>query len=215
MPDDSSNRNGPGSVGGNHPLPARTVPVRPAAPEASAVRRMAAGDQGALAQLVSRYGGGLRSFCQRSLDNAADAEEVVQDVFFQAWREAGRYRPEAASVSTWLYGIAVSRCIDRRRRRAFRAFVGLGLREEELPSEAPDALRQTESRDALERTRAAIAALPARQRMALLLTASGDLDNAGAAAALGIGVGALEQLLVRARRTLRERLDPPVPRSGA
>ncbi|NDV85894.1 sigma-70 family RNA polymerase sigma factor [Aurantimonas aggregata] len=181
---------------------------RSGAPDAAIVRRMAAGDQGALRQLVSRHGGGLQGFCLRFLGNAADAEEVVQDVFFRAWRFADRYRPETATVATWLYGMAVNRCIDRKRSRALRAFVGLGTREDTAPSEAPDPLRQTEGRDALEKTRAAIADLPDRQRLAILLGAAGGLDNASAADAMGIRLGAYEQLLVRARRTLRTQLDP-------
>lgn len=192
----------------DYPLQTGVGSDRSRAPDAAIVRRMAAGDQGALTQLVSRHGGGLRGFCLRYLGNAADAEEVVQDVFFRAWRHADRYRPETATVTTWLYGIAVNRCIDRRRSRAFRAFVGLGAREETEPSEAPDPLRQTEGRDALAKAREAIALLPERQRMAILLGAAGGLDNASAAQAMGIRIGAYEQLLVRARRTLRQRLDP-------
>ncbi|MEH6717934.1 MAG: sigma-70 family RNA polymerase sigma factor [Aurantimonas endophytica] len=208
MPDLSRDRFGPEPAPMDHPVQAAAGSDRSGAPDAAIVRRMAAGDQGALTQLVSLHGGGLHGFCLRFLGNAADAEEVVQDVFHRAWRHADRYRPETARVATWLYRIAVNRCVDRKRSRALRAFVGLGAREETEPSEVPDPLRQTESRDALDKARQAIGRLPERQRMAILLSAAGGLDNASAADAMGIRLGAYEQLLVRARRTLRQRLDP-------
>ncbi|MCQ8784197.1 RNA polymerase sigma factor [Mangrovibrevibacter kandeliae] len=189
------------------PRAGATAGPRDPAGDAALLARMAAGDQRALAVLVSRHGGALRSFATRFLGSAVDAEEVVQDVFLRAWTHAARFRPDLASPSTWLYRIAVNRCIDVRRGQALRRFFGWDDALEEVASDAPDPLRELAGRDALGRARGAIRALPDRQRMALLLSVVTGLDNGEIGAAMALSRGGVEQLLVRARRTLRARLD--------
>lgn len=143
----------------------------------------------------------------RYLHRHDEAEEVVQDVFVRAWRHAHRYDPARAKVKTWLYRIAVNLCIDRQRRFAFRHFVGLDDDVPEVPDPQPGVAERLEDRHRLAAVRKAIAALPARQRMALLLSTVGELDSTDVAAAMETSRGAVEQLLVRARRALRETLD--------
>jgi RNA polymerase sigma-70 factor (ECF subfamily) len=105
-----------------------------------------------------------------------------------------------------VHAIAARRAIDRLRRLKLRRFLGLGRGIDPAldPADAsPDAARTAEDRDALRRTRAAIAALPDRQRMAILLSAVAGLETARIAETLDLTPGAVEQLLVRARRSLR------------
>jgi RNA polymerase sigma-70 factor (ECF subfamily) len=166
---------------------------------------LAVGDRAALARLVERHGRGLGIVAARYLGDEAEAEEVVQEAFLRAWRSAARYDPARGAPATWLYRIAVNLCIDRRRRRGLRRFVGL----EEAPEPAdpaPDALDRADGRARLERVRGLIAALPARQRMALLLAAVAGLDTGEIARSMGTSRGSAEQLLVRARRRLRAEL---------
>ena len=114
------------------------------------------------------------------------------------------------SVSTRLYRIAVNHCIDRNRRTGFRRFLGLsGDRGEKgdpldsLPDPGPGAERSLAATQALAAVRLAITRLPDRQRQALLLQVVAEMDHAAIALELGTGKGAVEQLLVRARATLR------------
>jgi RNA polymerase sigma-70 factor (ECF subfamily) len=168
--------------------------------------RIAAGNQGALASLIARHGRGLRIFAARYLGNAGDAEDVVQDVFVSVWKNAGRFDPRRARVSTWLYKITANRCIDQRRRQALRRFIGLEDLESDLASEAPDAETSVSSRQELSAVRDGISGLPQRQRMALLLRAVADLDVPAIAEVMGTSAGSIEQLLVRARRGLRDHM---------
>ncbi|MBZ9857415.1 sigma-70 family RNA polymerase sigma factor [Mesorhizobium sp. CA13] len=170
------------------------------------VARIAAGDQGALAQLIARHGRGLRVFAARYLGNASDAEDVVQDVFVSVWKNAGRFDSQKASASTWLYRITANRCIDRRRRRAFRSFIGLDDLENDPASETPDVDAAITGRQELSIARDGLTRLPERQRMALLLRVVGDLDVPAIAEVMGSSAGSVEQLLVRARRGLRDHM---------
>ncbi|MEL6479053.1 MAG: sigma-70 family RNA polymerase sigma factor [Pseudomonadota bacterium] len=164
---------------------------------------IARGERQALALLIARHGRGLTLMATRYLGGEEEAEEVVQDVFLRVWRNASRYDPARAKVSTWLYRIAVNLCIDRQRKRAFRRFVGLEDAAQEIPDPEPGAARRIAGQQRLDQVRAAMDRLPQRQRMALLLSAVAGLDTASVAEAMGSSRGAVEQLLVRARRTLR------------
>lgn len=187
-----------------------SAPASPMAPEGRAAEarglmaRMAAGERAALARLVTLYGPGLTRFADQALRQPAEAEDVAQEVFLRAWARAADYDPARGAVSTWLYRIALRLCQDRNRRHALRRFLGLEAAPEP-PDEAPGTEAALAARQALARTTAAIRALPARQRQAILLRAVGEQSTAEIAALLGITPGAAEQLLVRARAALRAR----------
>src|SRR5215211_6943994 len=94
---------------------------RPATEDARLVERLRSDETGeAMRALYRAYGGELLGFAQRSLGDRGAAEEIVQEVFLRAWRNAGRYDPERAAVRTWLYQIARNAIIDSRRRAAAR-----------------------------------------------------------------------------------------------
>lgn len=163
---------------------------------------VADGNRAAYAELVSRHLDRTVTIAGRILGSRADAEEVAQEAFLRLWRDAGRFRPELARFSTWFYRITANLCLDSKRRP-----VQVPLESAGDPRDpAPD----PETRLETDRTRAAVTAavagLPERLRTAVSLTYDAGLSNAEAAAAMEIGVKALESLLVRARRSLRERL---------
>jgi RNA polymerase sigma-70 factor, ECF subfamily len=166
---------------------------------------LAAGDRSALARLISLYGTGIRVFATHQLGDAAEAEDVSQEVFLRVWSEARRYDPARAAVSTWVWRIAANLCADRRRRRMVRRFLGLDSPPDAAlaADDAPGAERIVAGRQRMELLTAALAALPDRQRKALLMRTAGGLGTSEIAGALGLSVGAAEQLLVRGRTALR------------
>lgn len=163
------------------------------------------GERHALARLIVLYGPGLRAFAAQVLHHSGEAEDVVQEVFVKVWQNADRYDPAKAAVSTWIWRIARNHCIDRNRRTGMRRFLGLESAPE-LTDEAPAPEDGLNTRQRLTRTQSAIAELPDRQRQALLLKALGGLSTAEIADTMGTKPGAVEQLLVRARATLRRRI---------
>ena len=84
------------------------------------VRDVAAGSTEALARLYDRHAGTVFGLARRILNRLEDAEEVVQDVFAQVWREAGRYERGRATVAGWVVMLARTRAIDRLRSRNAR-----------------------------------------------------------------------------------------------
>ena len=167
--------------------------------------RVAAGDQRALREIVRRHGGRLRALAHRFTGGAAEADDIVQETFLSFWRTAQRWQPGGPALGAYLTRIAVNRAIDSDRRRKVRRFFGL---EDAATVTDPEstAEQRLAGKEQLAVVARHIAALPARQRAAILLAADAERSNAEIAADLGLSLGAIEQLLVRARRTLRMRL---------
>jgi RNA polymerase sigma-70 factor (ECF subfamily) len=187
-----------------------------AADEAALVAGVAAADQGAYRRLMAAHLPAVNRYAQRMLLDPDEADDVTQEVFLRLWTEAARYRPQAARLSTWLHRIAHNLCIDRLRRRTCELPVGdaaepgAGAEASAPPTAAvedavPDvSLARRRDIDVLRR---ALAALPERQRSALLLTHYQELPNRDVAVILELSVDALESLLARARRSMRRQLE--------
>ncbi len=163
--------------------------------------RVARGDEAAFRALAGRHLPGMLGLARRILGNAADAEDVAQEAMLRVWTHAPRWQPLAA-YRTWLTRVVVNLCLDRKRRAPWVALEAAG----EIVDPAPDAGEQAE-RDERERMLAgAIAALPARQRAAIVLTYGDGMSNAQVAEILGTSVSAVETLLVRGKQNLRRAL---------
>ncbi|WP_119460426.1 RNA polymerase sigma factor [Rhodospirillaceae bacterium SYSU D60014] len=171
-------------------------------PDLELVRRVGDGDARACAALVDRLLPKVLGLAGRMLGNRADAEEVAQETFLRAWQQAGRWRPGEARFSTWLHRVTLNLCHDRLRRRRETALDAAG----DPPSleAAPGTDLQRAAVTA--RIEAALARLPDRQRSAILLCHYQELGNIEAAEVLGISVEALESLLARGRRRLKDQL---------
>lgn len=164
----------------------------------------ARGDERAFRTLVARHTGRALGIAQRILRNNARAEEIVQDAMLRVWVNAPRWRPQAA-FRTWLYRVVVNLCLNDKRRAADLPLEHAG--DPADPASGADAMLEARERD--RELAAAIDALPARQRAAIVLTYQEGLGNAEAASVLDVSVSGLEALLVRARRTLRASLGEP------
>jgi RNA polymerase sigma-70 factor, ECF subfamily len=176
--------------------------------EIELMRRTANGDAAAFRALADAHVKKIMGFACRLLNDRTEAEDVAQETFLRLWKEAGRYEPRAR-VSTWLHRIAHNLCVDRLRAR--REQPSDRLDEERTSNEPGGLLDRKLTARAVEH---ALAALPERQRAAITLVHYQELGNIEAAEVLGIGVEALESLLARGRRTLRETLTEPQSQGG-
>ena len=173
-----------------------------------------AGDRRALEALLARHQAQVFRFGLKMCRAEEDAKDVLQDTLFAAARTLPEFR-EASSVSTWLYTIARSFCLKRRRRSKFAPEVeesldaaGVGEQARELPDpgRAPDAaLEGHRLEDALDD---AIGALDPMYREVLVLRDVEGLAAAEVAEVLGVTVEAVKSRLHRARVAVRERLAP-------
>jgi RNA polymerase sigma-70 factor (ECF subfamily) len=168
--------------------------------------RIAQEDSGAFAVLMRRHGERVRGLALHFSGRAADADDITQDVFIMLWRKPGAWTPGSAQFSTWLYRVVANRCLDQARRRRLRSFLPFGAVADPT-DESPNAFDETAGRDRLAKVRDMIRGLPEKQRLALLLSVQGEKTNAEIASILGVSEGAAEQLLVRARRTLRTMME--------
>ncbi|QGZ65792.1 RNA polymerase sigma factor [Paraburkholderia acidisoli] len=171
-------------------------------PDAELVARVGERDAGAVRTLVARKLPRLLALATRLLGDRMEAEDIAQEAFMRIWKQAPQWRSGEAKFDTWLHRVALNLCYDRLRGR--REEPVDTLPDEADPAPAPDLRLETRSRD--EHVRTALAALPVRQREALVLTYYQELSNLEAAGLMGISVDALESLLARARRTLRAQL---------
>ncbi len=170
-----------------------------ASPSESLLRRLTAGDHHALGEVYDRYAGLVNGLALRILHDRTDAEDVVQEVFVQVWRQADRFDPTRGSPEAWICTIARTRALDRLRRRASR-------REE--PSEAaPGASEPPRTEQALA-VRKALDTLNPDQRKALELAYFEGLTQTEIAARLGEPLGTIKTRIRTAMIRLRDVLGP-------
>jgi RNA polymerase sigma-70 factor (ECF subfamily) len=179
--------------------------------------RIRAGDRQAFAELVECHQQRVVGTVARMLGgDAADAEDIGQQVFLRVWKSAPRYEP-TAKFTTWLYTITRNLVFNELRRRKHRPVVSLdaqmpgetgagegSARIEDTQAAGPDAtLLEAELQQAIA---AAIEQLPEAQRLAIIMRRYEDLSYEEIASVLKLTVPAVKSLLFRARVILREKL---------
>ncbi len=168
-----------------------------ALPDVELVELARAGDQRAFGDLVQRHDDRIRGLAYRVLGDRYLMDDALQDAYVKAFRALDRF--EAGSdFGTWLYRITYNTCIDelRKRRRAPVA------RHDPVDgvSTRPGPERIVTAADAVDR---ALAALPADQRLAVVLVDGEGFDHRQAAKILGVAPGTVGSRLHRARAALR------------
>jgi RNA polymerase sigma-70 factor (ECF subfamily) len=192
--------------------PNRVVPAGPPAGEGQGPA-----DLPSVAEVFREYAPRVYNLARRLLGNAADAEDVTQEVFVKVVGNLATFRGEAA-FSTWLYRGAVNAALAYRRRRAVREGHRLADPVEEFGADgqhfaplrrrAPGPEQQALDRETHELIEGAIAGLPAIYRDVYVLADVEELPKGEVAARLGLSVAAVKSRLHRARLLLRKALAP-------
>jgi RNA polymerase sigma-70 factor, ECF subfamily len=176
---------------------------------------VAEGDADALAVLYDRHGAAVYSLCLRMLRDADDAEELLEDVFWQLWRRADQFDPTRGSTLAYLFTLTRSRAIDRLRARdrrvRLRSELPGPLLGESLLGAATVAgspLQETLALERRARVRSALADLPAPQREAVELSFLEGLSHPEISTRLGEPLGTIKTRirngLLRMRDSLRD-----------
>ncbi len=171
--------------------------------------RLAAGDLGALENLYDQYGAMAFSIAYRITGDRSAADDVVQDAFLGAWRNAERYVDARGSVRTWLLSIVHHRAIDSIRRR--RPTVELPDAEAILPDTLtlPDTWADVELRLDRAAVEVALGTISTVQREAIELAYFGGLTQTEIAERTGVPLGTVKGRLRLGLQGLRTALLPP------
>lgn len=175
------------------------------------VRRSRDGDREAFEALVARYQTPVYRLALRMVHRPEDAEDVAQEAFLKAYLALPSFREEA-DFRTWLFRIASNHCLDRLRRRrrelADAGAVEAGLhRGSTAVDEGP--LQRLLRRERREDLADAVASLPPRYRIAVVLHYVQGLTYREIGGVLGLPLKTVETRLYRAKALLRTRLSPP------
>jgi len=179
------------------------------------VARMATGDESALAAFFDRWHEVVSAMVARILRDADDADDVVEEAFWQVWRQAPRYEAGRGSVQTWLLTIARTRALDRL--RAMRRRREESLEDDAASADARAAGTNTptpddpavgaEHSERMALVRTALQRLPAEQRSALELAYYDGLSQSEIAEQTGQPLGTVKTRVRMALQKLRQALD--------
>ncbi len=170
-------------------------------PDEVLLARYASGDRSAARSLTLRLTPRVLGYAARLLADRAEAEDVAQEAMLRLWRIAPEWRAGEAQVGTWLYRVVTNLVTDRLRRRQRRGTDGLEDAPE-VADDAPAAVATLIEADRMLALDTALAALPDRQRQAVVLRHLEGMTNPEIAQIMEIGVEAVESLTARGKRAL-------------
>lgn len=162
--------------------------------------RAANGDADAFGALVDRHAPMARRVAYTILEDQQDADDAAQEGFLSAWQAINRYDPRRA-FRPWLMQIVVNAARDLRRRRRVRTTEPLDFVS---AASKDDPAREAGALDLGERLKAALATLPERQRLAVVMFDAEGYPQAEIAAMLGIPEGTVKSDVFHGRRALRK-----------
>lgn len=173
--------------------------------------RTAEGDEYAFEVLVRRHQTSVLNLIYRYVGDRTKARDLAQEVFLRVWRAANRYEPKA-KFTTWIYCIAANLCLNELKSSGKKKLFfsespieeGQTLNEESNVSPSAEDILLAEERS--RQISHALQNLPEKQRMALILKRYDNLSYGEIAKIMECSVSAVESLLVRAKRNLKEKL---------
>lgn len=167
------------------------------------------GDERAFNRIVQRHGPSIHNFVARTLQSDADAEEIASETLWRAWKQAPKWRPGGAKLSTWLFTVANNLVVDKQRRRRNVPTENVPMGGDDwldgLADSRPGPEQALTAQSHLKAVMRFVDDLSENQRKVLLLSVQEEMSSTEIASVLGQSVGAVEQLLVRARRQLRDK----------
>ena len=167
------------------------------AAEVLLLQRVAERDRGAFEELFEIYHPRLFSFLFRLTSSHGAAEELANDVLLTLWKDAGRFRGES-KVSTWIFGIAYRQALAQLRKRKFKL---RSVKDEDAVVSSGDARFERE-----DWVRQGINALPAKQKLTVMLVYFLGLTCEETASASGIPVNTVKTRMFHARKNMKEHL---------
>lgn len=185
--------------------PATGAALSSEANDAALVRRVVEGDESALAMLYDRYSGVVYSAVKRIVDDTGAAEEVLQDIFYQLWRNASSFEPTRGSLAGWLLVSARNRAIDRLRRRGRAAMEELGENLVAFPFQLESQIVRT---DMIAKVKSVLETLTPEQREALDFAYFEGMTHSEIAQRTGEPLGTVKTRLRSALGVLKRALNP-------
>src|SRR6476661_6068321 len=181
-------------------LLARRSPLLKLQGDAKLIAMARSGNPGAFETIVDRYQGRLLGFCRQMLGSTEDAEDVLQEVFVNAYRAMLADEREI-NLRPWLYRICRNRCLNHLRKPTADAQESMDM----VPAvEASSTAEKVHNREEFRQLLTDVSKLPETQRSALLLREMDALSYEEIAAAMETTVPSVKSLLVRARISLAE-----------
>jgi RNA polymerase sigma-70 factor (ECF subfamily) len=179
------------------------------ADDVALIRRMVEADETALGALYDRWARSLYSLVLHLLKDPDEAEDIVEETFWQAWRKSGSYEPSKGAVSTWLLTIGRRKALDRLRskKRHREDPVGSDHTFADIASPSPDPSQNLEGSELREHVRSALRELPAEQREVIELGYFSGLSQTEIADATGQPLGTVKTRMRLAMQKLREPLS--------
>ena len=182
-------------------------------PSEELMTRIGKGDEAAFEILVNRHQTSVLNLVYRFIGDRTQAKDLTQEVFIRIWQSAKSYEPKA-KFTTWIYRITSNLCLNElksARRKKWFSFNwsdehGEHTLEETLPDSAASAEDVLLEKERSRQISDVLQSLPENQRMAVILKRCDDLSYQEIAQVIGCSVSAVESLLVRAKRTLQEKM---------
>jgi RNA polymerase sigma-70 factor (ECF subfamily) len=168
-------------------------------PDAALISAIRSGDQSAMAALYDRYSSIVYSVALRVLADTGAAEDVLQDVFMQLWRNPGLFDPSRGSLGAWMAVIARNRAIDALRKRRPENDV-----EDVVISVETDLAAEADRARAAEKVRSVLGSMPGPQRAALEMAYFEGLTHTEIAAKTGEPLGTIKTRIRAGLTTLRK-----------
>lgn len=187
--------------------------ARTNADDVELLRRIGDADEAALGALYDEWSHPLYSLVLTLVRDPDEAEDVVEETFWQAWQNAGSYEPSRGAVSTWLLTLGRSNALDRlRARKRHRDYPGgRGTTFADRPSQGE--AKESELAKRHERVRGALRGLPDEQRDVLGMGYFGGMSQSDIAEATGLPIDTVKTRVRLAIQKLREPMSTQRPTS--